>query len=274
MNRPPRVGSWSKISLLAALAVAGCSALKSRDVPLDASSGLFDEASIRYRVESARINGALREPREGQLVSYEEPLPGKLPANSTASLEIEYPHPEKKPGYGRVLVRIEGQPRSESADPPAWKRWWSAAASGVPGLKQWNSDKETWVLDLRQGEVSAVIQQLQASGYFDNYEKPAEAAEISTELDGTKLSKGWRQVPALDALIVRVRTEGRLISSTKAPGVGDPSQPPANSVVAYRQMLAEDAGVAVASDDAPQPAQPAFVPVIVRLPAVDAPARY
>lgn len=250
-------------TVVAGLATAGCSALKP-EIPLDASAGMFDRASIAYRVEAARINTARPAAREGQLVSYTTAPSAPLPANSVASVQVKYPHPDKKPGAAQVVVRIE-----DAAGTSAWSwKHWLAVASGH---RYENRALETWTLDIPHNEVAQIVNGLQTAGYFQDYEKSADAARVETELDGVEMNKSWRQVPELDALIVRVRTEGRLIASLKAPGAYDPAQPPPASVVAYREMLADDAAVAFASDEPPaKPASPGgAVPSIVRLPAVD-----
>jgi hypothetical protein len=253
-------------AMLTSLAVAGCSALKGPEVPLDASAGMFDRASIGYRVETARINTALRSPpsSEGQLVAYRPTHSAALPADSVASVQIKYPHPQKKAGYAQVVVRIDD---AASAAGWTWKHWLAIAG----GYTYVSEAQEVWTLDIPQRELSQIVNRLQTSGYFQQYET-ADAATFETELDGVAFNKSWRQLPELDALIVRVRTEGRLISSIKAPGAADLLQPPAASVVAYREMLAEDSGVAFASDQpaaAPLAAE-GVMPRIVRLPAVDA----
>jgi hypothetical protein len=132
-----------------------------------------------------------------------------------------------------------------------------------------------------------IVSRLHTSGYFAGYEK-AEGTEIETELDGSKVSKSWHQIPEMDALVVRVRTEGRLVSSTKAQvKKGAPAKDEKDkdekdkgmfaSVALYRSFMAKDKktdngpeGFALATDlyEAPYAAPPVHPLEIVRLPAV------
>jgi hypothetical protein len=256
------------IALLAA-AVAGCAAIKGGKPRLDSAGGMFDKAQVSYRVEAARINQASPSRGvEGQLVSYQSPVVGRLPAGAMADVQIEFPHPEKRDGYAQVTVRVEAPHGQESAQ----GKWWTKVIRWSPLKGRDATVVETWVLDIPQNELSGIINDLHNSGYFTSYAKTAAGAQIQTQLDGAKVAKAWRQVPQLDALVVRVRTQGRLLSNPKGPastlfkGLAGPAP---SSVVAYRKLEETDA-VAIVSDlNAPAlPTADAFQ--VVRLPAVDA----
>jgi hypothetical protein len=250
---------------------AGCAALKGSKPRLDSSAGMFDRAEVSYRVEASRINRL--QPRasgvEGQLVSYQPPLDMRLPQNAFADVQIAFPHPDKREGYAQVTVRVVTPPGQEPAE---GGNWWSKSVFNFSALKRKDAVLETWVLDLPQNELSAIINDLHNSGYFTRYDKTAAGAQIQTQLDGAKVSKTWRQVPQLDALVVRVRTQGRLLSNPKGSasnlfqGLAGPAP---SSVRVYRE-LHKDEAVAMASDrhDAPLAAAPAFQ--VVRLPPVGA----
>ncbi len=279
-----RTSCWA--SLLAVATLTGCSVFKSREVPLDSSAGLFDKAHLSYQVDTDRINTLPAARGDAQLVSYHESTAPRLPANAQASVDIRYPHPEKREGFAQVRVRIEGHASEKPAGASALTRWLVVTRNQVTGFAKAGSH-EIWTLDIPKSEVAMIVSRLHTSGYFAGYEK-AEGTEIETELDGSKISKSWHQIPEMDALVVRVRTEGRLVSSTKAPakkaapakGEQDKEEKDEGlfaSVALYRTFMANDKkadngpeGFALATDlyETPYAAPPVHPLEIVRLPAV------
>jgi hypothetical protein len=259
---------------LTLVAMAGCSVFNTKGVPLDSSAGLFDKARLSYQVDTDRINTSAATGREGRLVSYHQGPAAHLPVNARASVDIRYPHPEKRAGMARVEVRIASHGGSKPADAAAWKRWWLVTRDAVPGLKG-DATTEIWTLDIPKSELATIVSRLNSSGYFAGYEK-SEGTEIATELDGSKVAKSWHQLPELDTLIVRVRTEGRLVSSSKAPDKPQAKESFA-SVAFYRSLLAKEKkndstpeGYAVASDEHDDSrVVPAQHVEIVRLPEVN-----
>lgn len=252
--------------LVPAAAMAGCSGLRSKPL-LDSAAGMFDKAELSYRVETARVDPAA--PRvEGQLVSYQPDAGKPLPAGSVADVQIAFPHPQKREGYAQVTVRLFDAP--SAGDTGRLGQWWKSSLKWT-GLSGEGVPQETWVLDLPQNELAGIINDLHNSGFFTSYDKPTEGARIQTQLDGAKVNKTWRQVPQLDALIVRVRSQGRLLSSPKGEASnlfqGLAGRTP-SSVAAYRK-LNEDEGLATVSDLGDTTiARPAAFQV-VRLPPVD-----
>lgn len=255
------------VGLLAlAAAMAGCSAFNRGKPRLDSSAGMFDQAEVSYRVDAARLNAMSRP--EGQLVSYQPDSAAKLPAGAEAEVEIVFPHPDKREGYAEVTVRVFGN--KNNSEEGRFSQWWKSGLK-MSGFSASSVALEVWALDVPQNDVAGIINSLHNTGYFTSYDKPAEGVKIETVLDGAKVSKTWRQVPQLDALIVRVRTQGRLLSSPKSetPNLFESvtSKTPA-SVQAYRKLHDEE-GTAMASDleQTPFPAPAAFQ--VVRLPPVD-----
>jgi hypothetical protein len=246
-------------------ALTGCSLLQSDDVKLDASSGLYDEARIRYRVDTARLNASQAPRASGaQLVSYQQA--GGWPAGWQAAIDIEYPHPQGRPGMALVTLRVEDRPSGKPAVPSdagsLWRQWWELTREELPVLAR-KAQYEVWTLDLPRDELSEILDQLRSGGFFEEYAGQLEGSEVTTELDGAQLTRSWRQVPHLDALVERVRAQGKLASTNRRP---EGSQPAA-SVLAYRQIAAEEEGFAVASDaEAAAPGPSAAPPTIVRLP--------
>jgi hypothetical protein len=253
--------------LVAAAAFAGCSAFQGKPL-LDSAAGMFDKADVSYRVETARINqhSPQASRAEGQLVSYQSATERPLPPDALADVQIAFPHPQKREGYAQVTVRLFD---ASAADTGRMSQWWKSGLK-LTGLSGEGQPQETWMLDIPQNELAGIINDLHNSGFFTSYDKPAEGPQIQTKLDGAKVSKTWRQVPQLDALIVRVRSQGRLLSSPKGEA-GDLFQglagPTPSSVAVYRK-LNEDEGVAIASDADQSPLTDPAALQVVRLPPV------
>lgn len=255
------------VGLLALAAVmAGCSAFNRGQPRLDSSAGMFDKAEVSYRVDAARLNATPRP--EGQLVSYQPDSAATLPAGTEAEVEIVFPHPEKREGYAQVTVRVFGNKNHSQTG--RISQWWKSGWK-LSGFSASSAALEVWVLDVPQNDVAGIINGLHNTGYFTSYDKPADGVQIETVLDGAKVTKTWHQVPQLDALIVRVRTQGRLLSSPRSetPHLfqGISGKTP-SSVQAYRKLQDEE-GAAMVSDleQTPFPAPPAFQ--VVRLPPID-----
>jgi hypothetical protein len=232
---------------------------------------------VSYRVETAKLNAPPRKPVEGQLVSYQPAVENRLPEDAVANVRIAYPHPEKRDGYAQVIVRFERS--GKSAQSGRFAKWWHSAKS------RWSSSEEsceTWVLDIPHNELAKLVNDLHNNGFFAGYKTAAEGTQVQAKLNDAKVvSKTWRQVPQLDALIYRVRNEGRRISGppAKIDDAVDPflvratPGPTPNSVLAYRQ-LQPDEGYAFITDRNQVPIKRLPAVQVVRLPPVEGVRQY
>lgn len=254
MSRRHGWGKRLANALLVVLAMlAGCSALGGKKVASNGTPASFDKARLSYRIETDRLNGSRRKEAGSKLASFHQAPLHPLPVGAYAMLEVYYPHPDRKAGLAQVRVRIENQqPKSGSK----LLSWWSKAKEELPRLAGSAGWQETWVVDIPQSELKQLVNALGEAGYFYAFAPPHDATLVETELDGTRLTKKWTQVPELDALVHRARTEGRLASSTKVAGT-TPLDDPAMSASAYRQLLAQEQGTAVATDLPPANSGPA-----------------
>lgn len=212
-------GGW----LLAAALVAasGCESLNPRTVQIDAASGRFQSAQLTYQLDTARLAQPAQTARvEGRQVSYQQPPRNPLPDASHARLSIQYPHPRGRAGYALAEVILESERRPEKADSNAAKSGLQKFVAGLtdamndilPGMVYGNGVQEAWALDVPKEDLDQLLGHLANSGYFQYGPPPSSGVEMFTRLDGKIIRKNWRQVPALDAFIERVRQEGKLVS--------------------------------------------------------------
>ena len=196
------------------MSAAGCASLQTSETqlrPIGSRVAHYESAAISYRLPSAAPA-----PNQGdvQMASY---TPGSAPAamqGRTHFLSIEYPHPGGKKGFALAEVIVARDPSTS-----AGKRsddWLSGfrrvARDRMPGLTYGEGIESAWALNVPIAEVDLLIQRLDAQGYFADAKQPTAGAELSARVNGLGFSKPWPAVPELNALVGRVRHEGKLVS--------------------------------------------------------------
>lgn len=221
------------------LACAGCSSPFQSVVRRDSAAGLYETASLEYRLDASRLNLPLTMTHvEGQLVSYDHTPSNPEPGESTGTLKLVYPHPSGRKDLALARVTIQSKlPSSTLADRSAAER---LTAGGQP-------IQEVWELDISRAELDRVVATLNSSGYFEKKSKRGPGVNVAATLDGRAVDKDWDQSPELDQLMVRVRSQGQLVGMDRPAGYR-PSGTPPSSVVAWRELSARK--VAAGSSDA------------------------
>jgi hypothetical protein len=194
---------------LAVLGLAGCSALPHAKPTLDAKAGLFDSATLVYRLDASRLGVPLALARvEGQRVAYEEVASTPQPGESTGTLIVSYPHPAGGTNLAQAKVIVEsGGVRIDQTEGWLFVQKRSKYRPAV---------REEWVLDIPRDELGHALEQLQNTGFFREG-GPDGGAEVTAQLNLRKVKKTWAPVPALDELMRRVRSQGELVSYTRDP---------------------------------------------------------
>ena len=171
-------GACPRLFVLCLVALTGCSTFSSRQTASLAPDTSFKKLRATYRADSEHIKAACAAPaRAGKLVSFQEPV-APLPDDTISTLEIFYPHPDRKPGLALVQVKIEARSQTESPAAPsksAFKRFWNRTRDELPGLKGSGWTQEIWAMDLPHDELERQLAALRADGYF-----AAEQAESAT----------------------------------------------------------------------------------------------
>ena len=169
----------------------------------------YDSVAINYRWLPAAA--AAGQSGDVQPVSYVAPASTKAPIQI---LSIEYPHPAGRKGIALVEVIVGRDPATMPAKKP--EGWLEgvrrATRDRMPGLTFGEGIESAWALNVPIAEVDQLIERLDAAGYFADGRRPVAGAELSARINGLSFSKPWNSVPELNALIVRVRHEGKLVS--------------------------------------------------------------
>jgi hypothetical protein len=219
-------------------------------MPLDASTGFYQSATLEYRLDAGQLRQPLDVARvQGQRLWYEQVASSPLPAESTGTLSVIYPHPSGRTDVAQVKFVLESRPATESAS----KSW-------NPVLRYWPGDREasrirtfqpelheTWALEIPQAESDGYFKVLGAQSFYDTERPGATAARLSVTINGRRIEKPWDPIPQLNLLVQRVRRDGQLVEYRR-PGILAGQQPRAiTSVQAYTQVAAQLSGMPVNS---------------------------
>lgn len=242
-----RAAVWG---VLAMCLLVGCSSVKStrrlpwQKMPLDASTGFYQSATLEYRIDAGKLQQPLDVARvQGQHLWYEQVASSPLPDESTGTLTITYPHPSGRSDVAQVKFVLESHPAEES-DSKSWNpitRYWpgddkkmsTRISTSQPELH------ETWVMDIAHAESDGYFKVLGAQSFYDTQRPEAGAAQVTMTINGKRIEKNWDPIPQLNLLVQRVRREGQLAAYSR-PGVLQGRQPRAiTSVRAYGDVMAQ-----------------------------------
>lgn len=225
MFRGTLASRWSFVGWLA-LAVAGC-AVVTPETQISTTRTRFDTALLSYRVEQAAA---------GQ----DAPVASKLAARpssrrpQTQLLQIQYPHPAGRAGFARVELVLGAAVATPEKSLAATLR--RALNETAPGISYAEGIAEAWGFDLPAVELDRLLEQLEAAGYFSPGDSGDSHVSLTARIDGNDFQRAWHRSPELDALCVRARKDGKLVSHQQplepAPvlaGSATPDTPPAST---------------------------------------------
>lgn len=219
MTRLVVVGAWFATALIS----LGCTAIQPRVARIDSIAAGYENVTINYRVDTRQYSGAVgaqRDNTQSGLSSSGDGLP------SVARLNIQYPHPEGKAGFGLAEVIIESTKPSQAPETkPIVSRWLTAfgevARDVLPGVRLSEGVDEAWAMDLPRGEIDRILSALSQHGYFARASRPPQPGiDLAARVDRFQAAKPWRREPELDVLLERVRQEGQLVSYIRPDGIG------------------------------------------------------
>jgi hypothetical protein len=235
--------------VLVALATPGCAWVPWGKVPLDAATGLYDTASLTYRVDA----GVLQQPLdvlklEGQQISYEQVASSPLPEQTIGTLSVTYPHPSGRPGQAQARFTLSSvSPAADPAkQPSSWNPLHFAKSKKKPPTAAPQTEvqggqpelHESWVLDIASGESDLLFKVLSNQGFYQTDRPSAIGVQLSARINGKEQRKNWDQVPELNALIQRVRTQGQLVAYSRPAAVSGVPVRTIASTTAYSDLLA------------------------------------
>ena len=245
---------WALWSVLGACLLSGCSSLPWHKVPRDVSAGFYQSASLTYRLDAGKLQQPLDVARvEGQSVSYEQVASSPLPDQSIGTLSLVSPHPSGRVGYAQAKFTLESAP-TKSTSLPSWNPFKKTPSGPQPPTHFSGAQpeiREVWVLDLPSGESDQYFKLLSAHNFY-NTERPAagDGVQLIVKLNGGEVRKNWDSLPELNALVQRVRREGRLAAYACPDALAGSRTNTISSTRVYRDLLAR-------SETPPAPAGPA-----------------
>lgn len=227
-----RLGSWLLVSC--GLIVGGCSLMStgartaSDKAPRPESSN--SAIKLAYESESGRLNLLTAgQVSANRTVSYQQvpaqPTDGyALPPFTRCRLSLVAPHPQGKVGYALAVLTVlpESALDGESALASLWSQL-AGEQAGEPSTL--DSAIEIWSTDVPQWQVEQLVTRLKNEDFFRRQRVFNAEARLLTEIDGVRFGKPTAAIAELDALIVRVRRDGRLVRHSTA--ANRPSSGPA-----------------------------------------------
>jgi len=217
-------------------------------VAMDSAAGLYDSASLEYKLDAGQLNLPLAVTRvEGQLVSYDQVPSSPGRDTSVGTLKVQYPHPAGRPGFARARLEITSKATKPGATATAaTSSSWSKAAQAVNPKRLWSKTSagsaevdEVWEFDVPRAQLDNVVASLNRTGYFDSRQQGSDGVEVVAKVDGKTVKKTWQQVPELNELMLSVRNQGRLVSYQR-PAAEQIAGRGATNLAVYEQYDAQD----------------------------------
>jgi hypothetical protein len=258
--------------------VSGCSIMRVYLGPDLRTPGPPAELTgIVYRLDAAPLNESLAVARiEGQTVSYDEVAASRLTDRTVGTLRIIYPHPEAPPELARAEVQIDAAPlpdlahlNERSSELLPWYR------HGMqPTHETAEASHETWQLDLPRAEMEQLLGRLATPHVVVSEGNKQSGANLKTSFNGHHYQANCQPVPELDALMQRIRRDGRLVSYTRPLTARAQRLEQTSAVLAYREMHLHSGGIPTDSYAAmPQEMLPGLARSGLASPWADAPNR-
>ncbi len=271
-TRPNTARRAALAGLLAVWLASGCGSLPTampwKRVPLDASAGFYDSASIVYRLDAGKMEQPLDVARvEGQRIAFEQVASSPLAEQSIGTLSIIYPHPGGKQGQAQAKFAIDSAP-AKASKPAATRNWnpFSRKPPAPPSPKAMVTAQpevhELWVLDIPAAESDQYFKLLAAQSFYNTERPGTGAAQLTVTINGSQVHKPWEQVPQLGALAQRVRREGRLVAYSRPAAEAGIAEGSIASLEAYRNMLARSNSPEAAAASASLAANPFSMPPV------------
>ena len=91
-----------------------------------------------------------------------------------------------------------------------WAQFTGAAAGELTKELQRTSVPETWLLEIPEAQLDAILAKLRRLKFFQRSKSMNPEVLLAVELDGSGFAKNFNAVPALDALVMRTRQQGRV----------------------------------------------------------------
>ena len=160
---------------------------------------------LYYRTDTDRLNVAAA--ANQSLTS--------LPACSIGTVKIRYPHPSGTTEWGQATVSFQAAGNQSAVLPR------SVLSEMLAHFKDESKDttaSEVWLLDLPESQIDTIVARLENSNFFNKRIRvPHPEIFLAARIDKRgAVGKNYNAVTELDALVLRVRQEGQLVSSSRS----------------------------------------------------------
>lgn len=265
------------VGMLALWLTSGCGSLPVavpwKKMPLDASAGFYESASIVYRLDAGKMEQPLDVARvEGQKILFEQVASSPLADQSIGTLTVTYPHPGGRAGLAQAKFAIDSLP-GKTPKTTATGGWnpLSRKPPNPPAPKGLVTTQpeihEMWVLDIPAAESDQYFKLLAAQSFYNTERPGTGAAQLTVTINGNQVQKPWEQVPQLGALAQRVRRDGRLVAYSRPAAQAGVAEGAIASLEVYRNLLAQTASPeATAATTASLAANPFSMPPLANPP--------
>ena len=200
--------------LAGSVALSGCAAIKRQAGRIGNKPLAINDLRLTYRTETDRLN-VVQSSSQILLATHQAPAANVLPACSIGIVNIVYPHPKgiKDVAQVRVVFRASG---AETAvlNRSIWTKIFNTKEDAGIG-KGGDDVLEVWTMDIPKCHLERLVNRLKKSQFFRKQVttlNPETFLAIDME-GGVAVGKNYRSVDELDALVLRIRREGRLIYS-------------------------------------------------------------
>jgi len=203
------------IASLVALSVSGCASTKPKGtIHSVSSSKQHERVSLVYRTESDRLN--VGSGLAAETVAYQSPAGMVLPGVTVSTLKILHPHPYGVPGH--ALAKLTFRPTGDQgALASGWNPFAGRTGSELEPPGPGQQGFETWALDVPLWQVENIVAKLKADNYFSRSKSLQSSAFLGVKLDDVGFGKNYAAVPELDAMLLRVRMQGRPLGPPVSP---------------------------------------------------------
>jgi hypothetical protein len=198
--------------------IGGCAWLKGSKSVASSRASQHQTASIVYQITHGTPTAASQDVR---LASYapSDRNPVAAPESGKTTLAIRYPHPAGLANYARIELIVESPTSThtgyrKTAD-DLFDRVRVVASEGLAGLSMAAGIEEARGLDLRVVEFDALIARLRQPPPPPS--AIAQGGLLTANIDGVAMPTRVAYVAELDALVLRVRREGTVISRATIP---------------------------------------------------------
>lgn len=151
---------------------------------------------LTYRTDSGRLN---------QSAAEENSNAKPVPAFTTSTLQIQYPHPQDINGYARVTATFESR-TDDDTDGSLWSIIKGKDSESKPTPPQFH---EAWIADIRDWQLASLIADLKKKDFFRRVKVLDSDSHIRVEINGSTVSKEFPPIAELDRLLITIRQEGR-----------------------------------------------------------------